>query len=126
MRHAAAQLARYFVTGGIAAIVDVGGFALLLGLAVPIAPAATLSFCAAVVVNYLLSARFVFFAQPSLRGFGLFVLGALAGAAINIGITVLLSHLAGLHPVLAKVGGVGVAFIINFLINRLIVFRART
>ena len=63
---------------------------------------------------------------------------AALGLVINVGVTVVFSHmlelmpvltrspLAHYLPVLAKVGGIGTAFIFNFAVNTLVVFRART
>ncbi|PTE18252.1 hypothetical protein C5F48_23795, partial [Cereibacter changlensis JA139] len=48
------KLAQYFLTAGVAAIVDIGGFALLLGVGAALVPAAMASFLAANVVNYVL------------------------------------------------------------------------
>jgi len=124
MRDTAVQLARYLLTGGAAAVVDIGGFAILYRLGLPIAAAATLSFCVATVVNYALTARFVFGSGATARGSGLFFAVALVGLAINVGATVILSSRFGLLPELAKVGGVGIAFLANFAMNKLIVFRA--
>lgn len=116
------QLGRYLITGGIAAVVDVGGFALLYRSGLALAPAAILSFCAAALVNYRLSARFVFGARPNRAGFALFFAVALAGLAINVGVTILLARGLGLLPELAKLGGVGIAFLANFAMNRAVVF----
>jgi putative flippase GtrA len=119
-----ARLPGYFVTGGIAAIVDIGGFWALtsMGLAIPLA--ATISFMVAAVVNYRLSTRFVFHQPASLAGFVRFVTAALVGLCINVGVTTVLRQ-HGLLPVLAKTGGVGTAFIVNYLLVTLLVFRRR-
>lgn len=117
----AVQLARYLLTGGTAAGVDVGGFALLLGLGMAVGAAAVGSFCLAAIVNYCLTARFVFGAGTSLRGFGLFFAVALVGLAINVGATLMLVR-HGVPPVAAKIGGIGIAFVANFAMNKLLVF----
>jgi putative flippase GtrA len=122
VRETAIQLARYVATGGAAAIVDIGGFAILHHLGAAIVIAATLSFCAAAVINYALTARFVFAAGPSPRGFGLFLAFALVGLAINVGTTMLVSTRAQLPPETAKICGVAVAFLANFTMNRMFVF----
>lgn len=119
-----AHLPGYFVTGGIAAIVDIGGFALLAPTGLPTPAAASLSFLAAAVVNYLLSARLVFRHPVSARHFGRFLAAALVGLAINVSVTTLLFE-RGLAPVLAKTGGVGIAFFANYLLVALVVFRRR-
>lgn len=117
----------YAVTGGVAAVVDIGGFHLLT-LAWPFLPQwpavmvpAALSFALAAVVNYLLTSRWVFGRDwrdlgQALRFFGL----ACVGLAINSTMTALLA--LALHPTLAKAGGVAVAFGANFLMNALWVF----
>lgn len=117
-----ARLPGYVATGGVAAIVDIGGFWGLsaAGLATPVA--ATLSFLVAAVVNYQLSARLVFRQQVSLRNFGRFFAAALVGLVINVGVTTILAGI-GLVPVFAKIGGVGVAFLVNYLLAALVVFR---
>jgi putative flippase GtrA len=117
-------LARYFLTAGVASVVDLGLFAVLAGASVPVPAAAALSFCVAAVVNYLLSSRFAFRCAPSVRGFGLFFFAALGGLAVNVGVTSLGHSLLGLLPVLAKIAGIGTAFLLNFWVNLRVVFRS--
>ncbi len=122
------QLAGYGVTGGIAAIVDVGMFWLLLPhAAMPVA--AVLSFTVALAVNYRLTATWVFrrdWRDPAqaLR----FVLFAMVGMAVNVGVTAAVAAwLAASEPreaILAKVAGIGVAFVANFAMNARWVFAA--
>lgn len=116
-----AKLLRYGLTGGLAAVVDLGGFAVLHAAGVPLAPAAALSFLVATVVNYLLSAAFAFGAPISLRGYLRFLGVAALGLVVNVGVTVLADAL-GVPPVLAKLAGIGVAFGVNFLLNLVLVF----
>ncbi len=122
------QALAYAVTGGLAAVVDVGGFHLL-SLAWPLLPPppgiavrATLSFALAAMANYLLTSRWVFGRDwrdlgQAARFFGL----ACVGLAINTAMTALLA--SALHPTLAKAGGVALAFGANFLMNALWVFK---
>lgn len=117
--------AGYAVTGGVAAVVDIGGFHLLTrqmeGVAVP----AALSFTAAAVVNYLLTSAWVFRRDwRSARRAGLFMVSALTGLAVNAGVTTAVASWLPVHATLAKVAGVGVAFGINFAMNARWVFRA--
>lgn len=113
----------YFMTGGLAAVVDAGGFGLLHHQGVGVLPAAVISFCAAAVVNYQLSSRYVFKHAPTQKQFYKFFLVALIGLAVNVGITYWLIQNTSLLPVLAKVAAIGVAFFVNFLLNLLIVFK---
>jgi len=117
------KLFPYAMTGGVAAIVDAGGFALLVHAGLGVAVAGVLSFCAAAVVNYLLSSRFVFSRAASMRGFALFFSAALIGLSINVGITLLGFYVLELPPLMAKLIGIGTAFFVNFLINLRVVFR---
>jgi putative flippase GtrA len=119
------QARGYLLTGGIAAVVDIAGFHLLAprlgGLLLP----AVTSFMLAAVVNYLLTSAFVFRRDwRSPRRAALFLLFATVGLAVNAGSTWALASSLPIAPTLAKVGGVGVAFAVNFLMNALIVFRA--
>lgn len=123
MRDLLTKFGKYFITAGLAAIVDIGGFVLLVEAGTLLLPAAILSFVVAAVVNYLASSRFVFGAPASGRGFLRFFAGALAGLLINISVTYLLATQVGVAPALAKTLAVGVAFFANFAINAALVFR---
>ncbi len=116
------KLLPYAMTGGIAAVVDAGGFAMLVSAKLGVAAAGVLSFCAAAVVNYLLTSRFVFGREASVRGFALFFSAALIGLSVNVGLTLLGFYVLELQPIVAKLIGIGTAFFVNFLINLRVVF----
>jgi putative flippase GtrA len=118
------KLFRYLLTAGTAAIVDVGGFALLHQFGVALAAAAVCSFCLAAIVNYLLSSRHAFDSVPTFRGFGIFMLAALGGLLVNVSVTLFCSHYLGVPPIVAKTAGVGTAFLVNFWLNLRVVFRS--
>ena len=124
MRQLLNRLFRYGITGGMAAIVDAGGFAVLVAAGVNVAVGGTLSFCAAAVVNYWLTSRFVFGQKKTATQFVLFFAFALVGLAVNMGVTLGVIHWLALPPVVAKITGIGTAFLINFALNAAIVFRA--
>lgn len=124
MPNAVSKLLPYAMTGGVAAIVDAGGFALLIDAGLGVAVGGGLSFGASAVVNYLLTSTFVFGRGVSMRGFALFLSAALIGLSINVGLTLLGFYVLGLPPVIAKLIGIGTAFFVNFLINLRFVFRA--
>lgn len=122
-RETAVQASRYLVTGGIAAIVDIGGFALGLRAGLSIVVAAMISFLLAALVNYLLSSRYVFKQDRSRRGYLLFLAAASLGFLLNVSLTVFFSgYLLG-SPILAKTLAIGIAFVFNFTLNKFIVFR---
>ena len=118
------RVARYAATAGVAAVVDLGGFAALDALGVGTATAAALSWAVANVVNYRLSARHAFDTRPTLRLYPRFALAAALGAVVNVGVTVGLS-VAGMPDVAAKAGGIGVAFAANYLLAARVVFARR-
>lgn len=117
------QFLRYVLTGGAAAVVDLGGFWLLFRLGMPVIPAAMASWFVAALANYALSSRFVFQSARSLNGGFKFVAGALIGFVLNVCITAVCARGLGIYPPAAKVIGIGGAFIFNFAINRFWVFR---
>lgn len=119
------RLCRYGLTAGAAAIVDIGGFAVLSGFGVGVVLAATVSFLVANVANYALSARYAFGHIPSLRRYPAFLAASGAGLCVNVAVTAGAAAGLGLAPLLAKVAGVGVAFGANFLLNALVVFPLR-
>jgi putative flippase GtrA len=118
------KLVGYFFTAGIAAIVDIGGFEVLYSLKAPVAASAVTSFCVASVVNYLLTSRYVFGQAATIRRFGVFFLAAVGGMTVNVSLTLIGSIYFGIAPVIAKIVGVGTAFLLNFWLNVQIVFRA--
>ncbi|MDB5886302.1 MAG: putative rane protein [Polaromonas sp.] len=120
----ARQALGYLVVGGLAAVVDIGLFHLLAGRAEGVLLPAAASFMVAAVVNYSLSSLWVYRRQwRSVRRAMTFLLFALVGLCINAGATWWLVHALPIHATLAKVGGVGIAFVANFLMNTFIVFR---
>ena len=121
----AGTFCRYVLTGGTAAVVDLSTFAALHRLGVPLVVATTCSFVLGAAVNYTLCSIFVFRKPISLRGYGLFVSGALVGYCINSGITIAGASLTHFPPELCKVAGIGTAFLFNFYVNLTLIFRTK-
>ncbi|MFA5956109.1 GtrA family protein [Hyphomicrobium sp.] len=117
------KFVRYIGTGGLAAIVDVSGFHVFLAVGMPIALAAGLSWFVAAFVNYYLTSRFVFNQAEGRTRLSQFLLGAACGFSVNVGVTLICASLIGISPTPSKVIGIGIAFVFNFLINLLWVFR---
>jgi len=122
------MIVRYFVVGGIAALVDWLLFALLnLALGLPWFPAATAGFIAATVVNYLLSIRFVF--QSGVRFRRAHELG-LVFAVSGVGLLVnqlcmwlLIAHF-GAPAMLAKMQATAAVFLWNYSVRYFFIFAA--
>ena len=119
------QLVRYGMTGGLAAVVDLGVFSILCPAFLRVAPAATISFLLAAVVNYLLTTRFVFNQRAGAGRFVKFLAFAIVGLLLNVSVTVFVAYVSGWPPPVAKAIGIGVAFLFNFWLNTVFVFTAR-
>ena len=119
------RMIRYGMTGGLAAIVDLGVFSVLCPAFLRVAGAATVSFILAVIVNYFLTSRFVFKQDAGTGRFLKFVAFAIFGLALNVSVTVFFAYLTGWPPIVAKAMGIGIAFFFNFWVNTVFVFGAR-
>lgn len=118
------QAGAYAVVGGMAAVVDIGLFSVLVGPTGQVLASAVMSFLVAAVVNYLLSSAWVYRRNwRSWRRALAFLLFATVGLCVNAGVTLGLVSAFGLPPTLAKTGGVAVAFGANFLMNTFVVFQ---
>ncbi len=119
-----ARLSRYGLTGGAAALVDLGIFAALEVRVLPVPAAAAAAFGVAALFNYALTSRFVFREPLSWRRLAAFLAFAIVGAAVNIGVTSAGCLVFGAPALLAKLVGIGTAFLVNFWMNSAIVFRS--
>jgi putative flippase GtrA len=121
-------IARYFVVGGIASVVDIGlflFFAKYLGL--PYLRVAAATFVLATLVNYWLSIRFVFVSGQRFRRrweLALVFAVSFTGLVFNSLILWLCVEKLRFDLLLAKVAATGVVFFWNFLARRIFVFGA--
>jgi putative flippase GtrA len=120
------KIVRYFLVGGIAAVVDLGLFAAgAKVLQLPYLPVAAGSFVIATLVNYALSVRHVF--ESGIR-FGkrdeiglVFVVSALGLAVNQVVLWVAVAHF-GSELMLAKVCATATVFFWNYGIRRHFIF----
>lgn len=122
------QATRFIITGGLSAIVDFGLYVLLLTLGLHVNVAKTLSFIAGTTTAYLINRRWTFQAAPSRARFiAVMALYALT-YAVQVGINYLFYlQFAGQSwqvPV-AFVIAQGTATVINFVVQRAVIFRLR-
>lgn len=118
----------YFIVGGLAAVVDIGGFMLLTGLfRIHWFWAALASFAVSATVNYLLSICFVFESGVRFRRhheFALVILVSVIGLAFNEAALWVMITAAGLARLPAKVIATGVVFLWNYNARQHFIFRA--
>lgn len=119
----------YFIVGGLAAIVDIGGFMLLTGrFRIHWFWAALASFVVSATVNYLLSIAFVFESGVRFRRhheFALVLLVSVIGLAFNEAALWLMITAVGLARLPAKVIATGVVFLWNYSARQNYIFRAQ-
>lgn len=116
-------LARYTLTGGAAAVVDIGGFACLSLTTMPAILAATCSFLAATIVNFVLTSRFVFQARVTVTRYFSFLAGSLFSLLVNVSLTSAGVPLLSVTRTEAKTVAVGITFLLSFWINTRFVFQ---
>ncbi|NQE71773.1 uncharacterized protein NG2371_06252 [Nocardia gamkensis] len=123
------QIIRFTLTGGFSAVVDYGLYSLLLNLVgLPVIVAKSISFVAGTTTAYLINRRWTFQAPPSRARFLAVVALYAVTFAVQVGINNLFYFtLPGewWRQPLAFVIAQGTATVINFVVQRLVIFKIR-
>lgn len=119
------RLARYVVSGGTAAAVEMVVFKALVEAGQPPVASAIASLCVAVPTNFLFSSLYVFKQPVQFARFLLFIAGSSIGISLDFAITIFCVSAVQLSAVAAKTIAISCAFTVNYLTNSRLVFRPR-
>lgn len=122
------QIVRFIATGGLSAIVDFGLYVLLYTLGLPLNAAKAVSFVAGTTTAYLINRRWTFKAEPSRARFVAVVVLYAVTFAVQVGLNAAMNHVLPdqwWRIPLAFVVAQGTATVINFVVQRAVIFKIK-
>ncbi|WP_269321484.1 GtrA family protein [Prescottella defluvii] len=122
------QIVRFVLTGGLSAVVDFGLYLLLLAVGLPMPVAKSIGFIAGTTTAYLINRRWTFKAEPSRARFIAVVALYAVTFAVQVGLNQVMAHVfpdEWWRIPLAFVIAQGTATVINFVVQRAVIFKIR-
>ena len=127
LRRLAIQFGKFLIVGGISFSIDYGLFLLLhTVLGVPYVVASTISFSVSLILNYVLTLKFVFVAQPGrsiAKEFAMYVGLNIIALGLNQLILFLSVELLGTWPEIGKLIATAVVLVYNFIARKMLIER---
>lgn len=121
------QIVRFLLTGGFSAVLDFGLYTLLYAVGLGKVPAKAISFIAGTTTAYLINRRWTFQAPPSRARFAAVVALYAVTFVVQVGLNALLfDNLLPdgfLYFLLSFVIAQGTATVINFVVQRMVIFK---
>ena len=117
---------RFLAVGGTATGIDLAIY-LLLGRRLPASAAKLISMCCSCVFSFCLNKAWTFRdrRRTDLRQVSLYIAVQAVNISVNVGTNALCLNVLQLHKLLAFVIATGVAMCVNFLLQKVIVFREK-
>lgn len=122
------QIVRFVLTGGLSAVVDFSLYLLGLAIGLPVAVAKSISFICGTTTAYLINRRWTFQAEPSRARFVAVVILYAVTFAVQVGLNQIMYSAfpdAWWKVPLAFVIAQGTATVINFVVQRAVIFKIR-
>ena len=127
MRNIWSQIIRFGIVGVIATVIDYGLMVVLTELAgLPYLLSCAMSFTASVIVNYILSVRFVFAANSKTTKaaeISIFILLSAVGLGINQALMWFAVERLEISYLIAKIGATVIVMVYNFITRKLFLER---
>ncbi|WP_429519023.1 MULTISPECIES: GtrA family protein [unclassified Rhodococcus (in: high G+C Gram-positive bacteria)] len=122
------QIVRFVLTGGLSAVVDFGLYVLMLALGLQRDVAKAISFVAGTTTAYLINRRWTFKAEPSRARFVAVVVLYGVTFGVQVGLNAVMNNVfpdEWWRVPLAFVIAQGTATVINFVVQRAVIFKIR-